>query len=208
MHGTDAERLFEAEALPHIDVLFRTAVRLTADRAEAEDLVQETFAQAWLSFRSYEPGTNCRAWLFKILMNKLEHQRRRRYALLKRTAETDAELLARTVAYVPPVGQELRDEEVLAALGRLPASFREVVLLADVEEFSYREIAEILGVPAGTVMSRLSRGRKLLREMLAGVAAVYGIGPDAARGRTSPTAVNRFGEGFHHRDTEAQPVAL
>ncbi|HWS87611.1 MAG TPA: sigma-70 family RNA polymerase sigma factor [Pyrinomonadaceae bacterium] len=188
MHGTDAERLFEAEALPHIDVLFRTAVRLTADRTEAEDLVQETYAQAWASFKAYEPGTNCRAWLFKILMNKLEHQRRRRYALLKRTAETDAELLAQTVAYVPPVGQELQDEEVLAALGRVPARFREVVLLADVEEFSYREIAEILCVPLGTVMSRLSRGRKLLREMLAGVASGYGIGAAPARSRSTRTA--------------------
>lgn len=189
MHGTDAERHFEAEALPHIDVLFRTAVRLTADRTEAEDLVQETYAQAWLSFAAYKPGTNCRAWLFKILMNKLEHQRRRKYALLKRTADADAELLAQTVAYVPPVGQELKDEEVLAALGRVPACFREVVLLADVEEFSYREIAEILSVPVGTVMSRLSRGRKLLREMLAGVAAGYGIGATPARTRSTRTAV-------------------
>jgi RNA polymerase sigma-70 factor (ECF subfamily) len=188
MHGADAERLFEAEALPHIDVLFRTAVRLTADRTEAEDLVQETYAQAWLSFTAYAPGTNCRAWLFKILMNKLEHQRRRRYALLKRTADADAELLAQTVAYVPPVEQGLKDVEVLAALGRVPARFREVVLLADVEEFSYREIAEMLDVPAGTVMSRLSRGRKLLREMLAGVAAGYGIKATPARSRPARTA--------------------
>ena len=187
MHGTDAERLFEAEALPHIDVLFRTAVRLTADRTEAEDLVQETYAQAWLSFAAYAPGTNCRAWLFKILMNKLEHQRRRRYALLKRTAETDSDLLAQTVAYVPPVGQELKDEEILAAIDRVPARFREVVLLADVEEFSYREIAEVLGVPVGTVMSRLSRGRKLLREMLAGAAAGYGIRSAGGRARPSRT---------------------
>lgn len=188
MNRTDAQTLFEAEALPHIDVLFRTAVRLTADRTEAEDLLQETYAQAWLSFAAYEPGTNCRAWLFKILMNKLEHQRRRRYALLKRTADADTELLAQTIAYVPPVGQELKDAEVLAALERIPPRFREVVLLADVEEFSYREIAEMLGVPTGTVMSRLSRGRKLLREMLAGVAAGYGIGTDAARGRTTRVA--------------------
>ena len=188
MNRNEAETLFEAEALPHIDVLYRTAARLTADRAEADDLLQETYAQAWLSFNAYEPGTNCRAWLFKILMNKLEHQRRRRYALLKRTADTDTGLLAQTVAYVPPVGQELRDEEVLAALGRVPARFREVVLLADVEEFSYREIAEILGVPLGTVMSRLSRGRKLLREMLSGVAAGYGIGVIPARSRSMRTA--------------------
>ena len=188
MNRDEAQTLFEAEALPHIDVLFRTAARLTADRAEAEDLVQDVYAQAWLSFAAYEPGTNCRAWLFKILMNKLEHQRRRRYALLKRTAETDAELLAQTVAYVPPVGQELKDEEILAALDRVPARFREVVLLADVEEFSYREIAEILGVPVGTVMSRLSRGRKLLRGMLAGAAAGYGIGVTPIRGRPARTA--------------------
>src|SRR5215216_913519 len=188
MHGTDAQTLFEAEAVPHIDVLFRTAIRLTADRTEAEDLVQETYAQAWLSFAAYEPGTNCRAWLFKILMNKLEHQRRRRYALLKRTADADGALLAETVAYVPPVEHELKDAQVLAALGRVPQRFREVVLLADVEEFSYREIAEILGVPTGTVMSRLSRGRKLLREMLAGVAAGYGIGPAPARDRSARTA--------------------
>ena len=187
MHGADAERLFEIEALPHIDVLYRTAVRLTADRTEAEDLVQETYAQAWLSFAAYAPGTNCRAWLFKILMNKLEHQRRRRYALLKRTAEADAELLAQTVAYVPPVGQELKDEEILAAIDRVPARFREVVLLADVEEFSYREIAEVLGVPVGTVMSRLSRGRKLLREMLAGAAAGYGIRTAGDRARPTRT---------------------
>jgi len=185
MHGADAERLFEVEALPHIDVLYRTAARLTTDRTEAEDLVQDVYAQAWLSFGSYAPGTNCRAWLFKILMNKLEHLRRRRYAQLKRTADADADLLAQTVAYVPPAGQELRDGEILAALGRVPERFREVVLLADVEEFSYREIAEVLGVPAGTVMSRLSRGRKLLREMLTGVAAGYGIGP--AGGRTPPS---------------------
>lgn len=189
MNRNEAETLFEAEALPHIDVLFRTAVRLTADRSEAEDLVQETFAQAWASFAAYEPGTNCRAWLFKILMNKLEHQRRRKYALLKRTADADTELLAETVAYAPPVEHELKDEDVLTALDRVPPRFREVVLLADVEEFSYREIAEILGVPVGTVMSRLSRGRKLLREMLANVAAVYGIGINAARGRAAQRAV-------------------
>ena len=196
MNSNEAQALFEAEALPHIDVLYRTAVRLTADRAEAEDLVQDVYAQGWVSFGSYEPGTNCRAWLFKILMNKLEHQRRRKYALLKRTADADAETLAERVAYAPPVERELRDEEVLAALDRVPPRFREVVLLADVEEFSYREIAELLGVPAGTVMSRLSRGRKLLREMLSGVAAGYGIGRARAAAqdeRDRPPAVEVAG---------------
>jgi RNA polymerase sigma-70 factor, ECF subfamily len=187
MHGTDAERLFETEALPHLGVIFRTAARLTAGRAEAEDLVQDVYAQAWLSFADYRPGTNCRAWLFKILMNKLSHHRRRKYALLKRTTDAD-ELTFERVAYVPPVEQELKDEEVLAALDRVPERFREVVLLADVEEFSYREIAEMLGVPAGTVMSRLSRGRKFLREMLVSVAAGYGIKTAPARGRATRTA--------------------
>ena len=181
MHAADAERLFEAEALPHLNTLYRTALRLTTSRAEAEDLVQDVYAQAWRSFASYTPGTNCRAWLFKILLNKLEHQRRRRYALLKRTADAD-ELTLERVAYVPPVEHELKDEEILAALDQVPPRFREVVLLADVEEFSYREIAEVLGVPAGTVMSRLSRGRKLLRAMLAGVAAGYGIKSAAGGG--------------------------
>lgn len=165
---------FESEALPHIDDLFRTAVRLVMDRAEAEDLLQEVYMQAWKSFERYEPGTNCRAWLYKILFNKLNHQRRRKFSQ-SRLLQADDALLAETVAYEPPVRPDLTDEEVLEALDRLPANFREVVLLADVEEFSYKEVAEVLNVPIGTVMSRLSRGRKQLRDALSGVAAQYGI---------------------------------
>ncbi|MBC7931523.1 MAG: sigma-70 family RNA polymerase sigma factor [Rubrivivax sp.] len=184
MNERNTEREFEAEALPHIGELYRTAVRLTLNRTEAEDLVQETFTQAWMSFAHYEPGTNCRAWLFKIMMNKLEHQRRRRRAQWKR-AGGDDELIAATVAYEPPVAESLRDEEVLAALDRVPERFREVVLLADVEEFSYKEVARILGVPIGTVMSRLSRGRKLLRGMLTALAASYGIKKASGIGESS-----------------------
>jgi len=165
---------FESEAMPHIDDLFRTAVRLVMDRAEAEDLLQEVYMQAWKSFERYEPGTNCRAWLYKILFNKLNHQRRRKFSQ-GRWLQADDALLAETVAYEQPVAHDLTDEEVLGAHDRLPANFREVVLLADVEEFSYKEVAEVLGVPIGTVMSRLSRGRKQLRETLAGVAGQYGI---------------------------------
>lgn len=164
---------FEAEAMPHLDDLFRTAVRLVMDRSEAEDLVQEVFLQAWKSFDRYEPGTNCRAWLYKILFNKLNHHRRR-YSQ-GRWLQADDALLAETVAYEPPVPHDLTDEEVIGALDGLHASFREVVLLADVEEFSYKEIAEVLAIPIGTVMSRLSRGRKQLRDALAGVAGQYGI---------------------------------
>ena len=165
---------FESEAMPHLEDLFRTATRLVMDRSEAEDLLQEVYLQAWKSFGRYEPGTNCRAWLYKILFNKLNHQRRRKFSQ-GRWLQADDALLAETVAYEPSVRHDLTDEEVIEALDRLPSNFREVVLLADVEEFSYKEVAEVLGVPIGTVMSRLSRGRKQLRDALYGVAAQYGI---------------------------------
>jgi RNA polymerase sigma-70 factor, ECF subfamily len=172
---------FEAEALPYLDELFRTAVRLVFDRTEAEDLVQEAYMQAWKSFEKYEPGTNCRAWLYKILFNKLNHHRRRKYSDARFIQEGD-EFLAETVAFEPPVRRNLTDEEIIRALDSLPQNFREVVLLADVEEFSYKEISEVLQIPAGTVMSRLSRGRKQLRETLSEVARQYGIKGVAWRG--------------------------
>lgn len=178
MSGRDVAQEFEAEAMPHLKELYRTAVRLTLDRGEAEDLVQEVFLQAWKSYERYEAGTNCRAWLFKILFNKLDHHRRRKYAQWKHTVEGE-EFIAETVACEPPVAPHLTDEEVIGALDRLPARYREAVLLADVEGFSYKEIAEVLGVPIGTVMSRLSRGRAQLRTLLSGVAAEYGFQPAA-----------------------------
>lgn len=163
---------FESTAMPHLDSLFRTAARAVGDRAEAEDLVQEAYLQAWKSFHRFEPGTNCRAWLFKILFHVIQQHRRKWYS--SRGHETD-ELLEQTVAYQPPVSQSLSDEDVLAAFDKLPRQYRDVVLLADVEEFSYKEVAEALKIPVGTVMSRLSRGRKLLRSELARFAEGYGI---------------------------------
>ncbi len=162
---------FEAAALPHLNDLYRTAARLATSRAEAEDLVQETYLQAWKSFHKFTIGTNCRAWMFKILLNKVKHHRSKWLSLLKRSEE-----LPEMLMYEPPVPEHLCDEEVLAALEKIPLCYREAVLLADVQEFSYKEVAFILKVRVGTVMSRLSRGRKLLRAELGEVAADHGIG--------------------------------
>jgi len=136
--------------------------------------VQEVYLQAWKSFHRFTPGTNCRAWLFKILMNILHHDRRKWFNL--RAMQPAGKDVEDTLMYAPPVPEKLTDQEVLSALDRVPTEFRAVILLADVEEFSYKEIAQVLQIPVGTVMSRLSRGRRLLREMLAGMARSYGIG--------------------------------
>jgi RNA polymerase sigma-70 factor, ECF subfamily len=162
---------FEAAAMPHLNDLFRTALRVLGDRSEAEDLVQEAYLQAWKSFHRFEPGTNCRAWLFKILFNVIHHHRRKWYNF-KSIKESD-DILEETLAYEPPVPEHLTDEEVLIAFGKVPEVYREVVLLADVQELSYKEVAENLSIPVGTVMSRLSRGRKFLRAELSEFAAGY-----------------------------------
>jgi len=183
LFGQKTEKIadFEAAALPHLDDLFRTALRLTGDQTEAEDLVQEAYLQAWKSFHRFELGTNCRAWLFKILFHVTHHYRRKIFNF--KTVKESEEVLEETVAYEPPVPEELSDEEVLAAFQKLPQPYREVVLLADVQEFSYKEVADTLHIPVGTVMSRLSRGRKLLRAELAGYAAGYGIRQAEGRGQ-------------------------
>lgn len=172
MNPAGAVEAFEEGALPHLNDLFRTARRVLRDRAQAEDIVQEAYFQAWKSFHRFEPGTNCRAWLFRILFHVIHHHRRK---WLKFAWVTDIAGSENAFVYEPPVAQQLTDEEVLEAIDRLPQQYREVVLLADVEEFSYREIAEVLRIPAGTVMSRLNRGRKLLRRSLAHLAESYGI---------------------------------
>jgi RNA polymerase sigma-70 factor (ECF subfamily) len=166
--------VFEAETMQHINDLYRTALRLTRDASEADDLVQETYMQAWKSFDNYEIGTNCRAWLYKILFNKFDHHRRKKYTQAKYIQEAD-EITFGNAAWSAPVTQELTDEEVIAALNKLPDHYRSVVLLADVHEFDYKEVAAILDIPIGTVMSRLSRARGQLKKALAGAAAGYGI---------------------------------
>ena len=174
---------FEAEAVPHLKALYRTATLLVRDRHEAEDLIQETYLQAWKSFHRFELGTNCRAWLFKIMFYRLHHLRRS-LAKASRVILIDSLDPRDQVAADPPVPQDIGDDDVLKALSKVGVEFREIVLLADVEEFSYKEIAETLKIPLGTVMSRLSRGRKLLRQELAEVARAYGINAHAKQGGT------------------------
>ena len=173
---TSSER-FEAEAMPHLNDLFRSATRMVGDRGRAEDVVQEVFMQAWKSFDKFQTGTNCRAWLYRILFHCVNHHRRKwfRFPLLKEKEE----FLESNLAAPPPIPEKLTDGAILAALDRIRTDYRAVVLLVDVEEFAYKEASEILGVPIGTVMSRLSRGRKMLREQLVEVARTYGIGSTA-----------------------------
>jgi len=164
---------FDAQAMPHVNDIFRAAARMVGDRTRAEDIAQEVFLQAWKSFHRFEAGTNCKAWLFKILFHCVSHHRRHWFRwVMKSEAEDSVEI---ALAYTPPVSDRLTDEEILRAMDQLTADYRSVILLVDVEEFSYKEVAEILSIPIGTVMSRLSRGRKALRETLADTARSYGV---------------------------------
>lgn len=166
---------FEAAAMPHMDDLFRTARRVVGNQSEAEDVIQETFLEAWKSFERFEPGTNCRAWLYKIMFHVIQHNRRKRFRFnLKSTRDESVELEAALV-YEAPVSQDLTDEDVIAAFDRIPQQYREVMALVDVQEFSYKEAAETLNIPQGTVMSRLNRGRKLLRVELAEYSQACGV---------------------------------
>ena len=167
---------FEAEAVPHMDAIYRAAMRLLRDPAKAADAVQETFLLAWKKFGGYQTGTNCRAWLFQILFNIVRHERRSWFHWITAKEEDVASL---DIPAPAPVADEITDQEILGAMDKLPPNYREVLVLVDVEEFSYKEAAGILKIPAGTVMSRLSRARTQLREELRDAAGALGIGPDA-----------------------------
>jgi RNA polymerase sigma-70 factor, ECF subfamily len=176
----DRRAEFSAEALPWANDLFRSALRMTGDRVRAEDALQETFLQAWKSFGRFDAGTNCRAWLYTILFRCVSNQRRKWLRFPSFGGDNDK--LETTLASPVRVPDTLEDRDILRALDRIPEEFRALVLLVDVEQFAYKEAAEILGIPIGTVMSRLSRGRKLLREQLADVARAYGIVKDKGQG--------------------------
>jgi len=168
---------FEADALASLDSLYRTALRLMRSPADAEDLVQETYLKAFRAADSFQAGTNLRAWLFTILHNTARNRFRDR---AREPVVADSDAVERAVWLAPtedsPEALLLRNTlgaELQAAIDDLPEAFRQAVWLRDVEEFSYAEIASMLGIPAGTVMSRLSRGRRLLFERLNQVKAVH-----------------------------------
>jgi len=177
------EAEFESAAMPHLRDIYRTATRLLSDSTQAEDVAQDVYLEAWKSFHRFEPGTNCRAWLFKILFHVIHHHRRNWFHA--RAVPNSEEILERVAASEDAVTEHMTYEEIIAALDRVPEDFRAVILLVDVEEFSYKEAAEILNVPIGTIMSRLSRGWKLLRQELQAMARSFGIGRARLEGRTA-----------------------
>jgi RNA polymerase sigma-70 factor (ECF subfamily) len=179
---SDAWAAFEGEVLPHADRLFRLALWFVRNRADAEDVVQDTMMQALKSFHRFQPGTNCRAWLTTILQRIVSN--RRRAAGRSKVVDDPDDRIAQTVPFVPPVPQELTDELVLGTLRRLPTTFQEVILLCDVEDLSYKEAAEALAIPIGTVMSRLHRGRAQLRTELAAAGAAL-AGPSSGDGNNA-----------------------
>jgi RNA polymerase sigma-70 factor (ECF subfamily) len=177
---------FQAEIIPHLDSLFNFALRLTTDPNDAEDLVQDTIVKAYRFFSSYEKGTNAKAWLFRILKNSFINNYRR---VSKRPQEVDYDEVSSFYETIRDertdtsdleriMFRELIDDDVSRALERLPEDFRTVVLLCDVEGFTYEEIANMLDVPIGTIRSRLHRGRNLLKSQLMEYARKRGFAED------------------------------
>jgi RNA polymerase sigma-70 factor (ECF subfamily) len=183
---------FESLALKHLDPLFSAALRLTKNDRDAEDLVQDTFLRAYRFFDKFERGTNMKAWLFKILTNTFINRYRRSVKERNIVEGTEREavherFVSREAADFAANPEQfffdrLLSDDVLKAVDSLPIDFRLVVILADLQEFSYKEIAEILDVPVGTVMSRLYRGRRLLQKQLATYAVLSGVLQEPADG--------------------------
>ncbi len=182
-------RAFETEALPHLEALYRTALRMTRNKSDAEDLVQEALAKAYRYWDKFQPGTNCRAWLFKIMTNIFinDYRSKSRSPVSVDVDDMDDNFLYGQLAQR---GQEsnperdlfakILDDDVKKAIEELPDDFRMVVVLSFLEDFSYQEIADILDLQLGTVKSRLHRGRKLLQRQLFDYAVQNGYLKDKA----------------------------
>ena len=176
---------FERDAMQYLDQLYAGALRMTRNPADAEDVVQETYAKAYASFHQFTPGTNLKAWLYRILTNTYinSYRKKQREPLLSDGERVEDWQLARAESHTSGglksaemvALENLPDSDVKEALQQLGPDFRLAVYLADVEGFSYKEIAEIMGTPIGTVMSRLNRGRTQLRGLLADYARERGI---------------------------------
>lgn len=161
---------FEQMAMPLFDQLYNLAHWLTGDRADAEDLVQETYAKALKGFQSFQAGTNLRAWMYRILRNAFLNSRAglaaQKTSYLEDDSEDRIDVTAHSITPEILLLQQESQETVMSALASIPTAHREIILLCEIEELSYQEIAQVLSVPVGTVMSRLSRARKLLRQTI------------------------------------------
>lgn len=177
---------FEEEIIPHLDAMYNFALRLTSDPSDAEDLVQDTIVKAFRFFSSYEKGTNAKAWLFRILKNSYINNYRKKskqpnqvdYDEVSTFYETIRAERTDTSDLEDKMFRDLIDDDISNALDELPEDFRTVVLLCDVEDFTYEEIANMLDVPIGTIRSRLHRGRNLLKAQLLDYAQKRGYQPD------------------------------